>query len=94
VLLTPLFHGKGPHHFQKEYTWPYKGLIVGTDPVACDATGLRILEAKRLAHFNETQPFTVPPKHIRVAEEKYHLGVADPSRIQIKKLGWTDDILV
>ncbi|MBU0754664.1 MAG: twin-arginine translocation signal domain-containing protein, partial [Planctomycetes bacterium] len=24
VMLTPLFHGKGPHHFQAKYTWPYK----------------------------------------------------------------------
>jgi hypothetical protein len=94
VMLTPLFHGKGPHHFQKQYTWEYKGLIVGTDPVAADATGLRILEAKRLAFFGQGQPFAVSPKHIRVAEEKFRLGVADPARIEIRKLGWTDDILV
>jgi len=94
VMLTPLFHGKGPHHFQKEYTWEYKGMILGTDPVAVDATGLRILEAKRLEYFNEVQSFVIPPKHIRVAEEKFHLGVADPSRIDVKKLGWQDDVLI
>ena len=37
VMLTPLFHGKGPHHYNAEYTWEYKGLIVGRDPVAVDA---------------------------------------------------------
>ena len=94
VMLTPLFHGKGPHHYNKEYTWPYRGLIVSTDPVAADATGLRILEVKRLAHFGEAQPFTVSPKHIRVAQDKFHLGIADPSRIDLVKLGWTDDALI
>lgn len=94
VMLTPLFHGKGPHHFQKEYTWPYKGLLVGTDPVAVDATGLRIIEAKRLAFFGDQQPFTVSPHHIRIAEEKFHLGVANPDRIEVRKLGWTEDVLI
>lgn len=94
VMLTPLFHGKGPHNFQKRYTWEYKGLIVGTDPVAVDATGLRILEAKRLAFFQDEVAFTVPPKHIRVAEEKFHLGVADPSRIELKKIGWQEGVLI
>ena len=94
VMLTPLFHSKGPHNFQQEHTWAYMGLLVGSDPVAVDATGLRIIEAKRLAYFGEEQPFPIPPKHIRVAEEKYALGVADPSRIDVQKLGWTNGILI
>lgn len=94
VMLTPLFSGKGPHHFQPEYTWPYKGLLVGTDPVAVDATGVHILEAKRRLFFGKDEPFTVSPKHIGVAEEKFHLGVADPNRIDVQKLGWTKDILI
>ncbi len=94
VMLTPLFQGKGPHHFQAQYTWRYNGLIVGTDPVAVDATGVRILEAKRREYFGANQPFSVPPKHIRVAEQKYHLGVADPNRIDIVKLGWDGEILI
>ncbi len=94
VMLTPLFHGKGPHHFQKRYTWPYGGLLVGTDPVAVDATGLRILQAKRRAHFGADQPFAVSPKHIQVAQDKFHLGIADADRIDLKKLGWMDGALV
>ncbi|HEO70480.1 MAG TPA: DUF362 domain-containing protein [Candidatus Hydrogenedentes bacterium] len=94
VMLTPLFHGKGPHHFQASYTWPYKGLIVGTDPVAVDATGLRILVAKRRAHFGEDQPFAVSPKHIQVAQDKFRLGNADPDRIELKTLGWKGDLLL
>jgi len=94
VMLTPLFHGKGPHHFQASYTWGYNGLIIGTDPVAVDATGLRILEARRLEYFGQDQPFAVSPKHIRVAEEKYRLGVADPARIEVEKIGWQEGALI
>ena len=39
VMLTPQFHGVGPHSFSSRFTWPYGGLLVGTDPVAVDATG-------------------------------------------------------
>ncbi|MCP4674298.1 MAG: DUF362 domain-containing protein [Deltaproteobacteria bacterium] len=94
VMLTPLFQGKGPHHYQAKYTWPYNGLIIGTDPVAVDATGVRILEAQRKVHFGTTQPFSVPPKHIKVAEDKYRLGIADPKRIDVIKLGWNKDVLI
>jgi hypothetical protein len=94
VVLTPLFHGKGPHHFQAEYTWAYKGLILGTDPVAVDATALRLLEAKRREHFGQEQPFSVPPKHIQVAQDKYQLGLADAQRIDLVKLGWSEGLLI
>lgn len=94
VMLTPLFHGKGPHHFQKKYTWEYYGLLVSRDPVAVDATGLRILEAKRKDFFKDNQPFTVSPKHIGLAETRHRLGVADPSRIELIKLGWMEDSLI
>ncbi len=94
VMITPLFHGKGPHHYNKEYTWNYQGLVIGTDPVACDATGLRILKAKRLQYFGNEQPFAVSPHHIQVAQDKYHLGNADEDRIELIKLGWEEGILV
>ncbi|MCP4604162.1 MAG: DUF362 domain-containing protein [Proteobacteria bacterium] len=94
VMLTPLFHGKGPHHFHAKYTWPYNGLIVGTDPVAVDATGMRILEAKRKEHFGKSEPLGTPPKHIQVAETRYHIGVADPNRIDVKKIGWAEGMLI
>lgn len=94
VMLTPLFHGKGPHHFQAKYTWPYKGLVIGKDPVAVDATGVRILKAMRRKHFKQDEPFSVPPKHIRVAEEKFKLGVADLDRIDVEKLGWEEGSLI
>jgi hypothetical protein len=94
VLLTPLFQSKGPHGFDKQYTWPYRGLLVGLDPVATDATGLRILRAKRRAFFGRDEPFEISPKHIEVAESKYRLGIADAARIDVVKLGWQDESLL
>ncbi len=94
VMLTPLFHGKGPHHFDPQYTWDYRGLILGTDVVAVDATGLRIIEAKRREFFGEDQPFATSPKHIRIAEEKFRLGVADPARIEVLRIGENDGSLI
>ena len=35
--LTPQFYGRGANFFDRRYVWPYKGLIIGTDPVAVDA---------------------------------------------------------
>ena len=94
VLLTPLYHGKGPHHFQKQYTWQYKGLLVSQDPVAADAVGLKILEAKRRQVFQNDEPFIVSPKHIRLADERHHLGNAKMENIELIKLGWGEGILI
>lgn len=94
VMLTPLFHSVGPHDFNARYTWPYRGLLAGTDPVAVDSVGLSILEAQRRVHFGKDEPFPVSPKHIRVAAEKYKLGVADLSRIDLKTVGWSEGLLI
>ena len=94
VMLTPLFHGIGPHHFNKQYTWKYNGIIVGTDPVAVDSVGLRIIEAKRKAYFTEDMPLNPPAKHILLADTRHGLGTADPEKIELIKLGWEEDILI
>ncbi|OHD62867.1 MAG: hypothetical protein A2176_06940 [Spirochaetes bacterium RBG_13_51_14] len=94
VMFTPLFHGIGPHHFNRTYVWPYQGLLVGTDPVAVDSTGVRILLAKRRRYFREDRPLSPPPKHVFLADTRHHLGTADPNRIELVKLGWKDDVLI
>ena len=94
VMLTPLFHGVGPHHFSRKYTWPYGGLIVSTDPVAADATGARIIQAKRNEYFGENRPISPPPRHIEAADSKFGLGNSRPDRIQLIKLGWQKDIFI
>jgi hypothetical protein len=92
--LTPQFYGRGANFFDRRYVWPYKGLIVGTDPVAVDAIGAHLLQAKRIAFFGEDRALDVSPIHIMVADKTYHLGVSDLSRIQLIKLGWADELLI
>jgi hypothetical protein len=92
--LTPQFYGRGANFFDKRYVWSYKGLIVGTDPVAVDTVGAHLLQAKRIAFFGEDKTLDVPPVHIMVADKKYHLGVSDLSRIQLIKLGWMEEALI
>ena len=93
-VLTPQFYGRGANFFDKRYVWPYKGLIVGTDPVAVDAIGSHLLQVKRIAFFGEDRALDVPPIHIMVADKQYHLGVSDLSRIQLIKLGWMEEVLI
>ena len=92
--LTPQFYGRGANFFDKRYVWPYKGLIVGIDPVAVDAVGAHLLQVKRIGFFGEDRALDVPPIHIMVADKKYHLGVSDLSRIQLIKLGWMEEVLI
>jgi len=94
VMLTPQFHGVGPHSFSKEYVWPYRGLIVGVDPVAVDATGARIIQAKRNLYFGEPTPISPPAHHIEIAGSRYGLGVSDPDAIDLVRLGWQDEALI
>ncbi len=94
VMLTPQFHSTGPHSFSPEHVWPYGGLIVGVDPVAVDATGARIIEAKRKLYFGDNRPISPPPHHIKIAGERYGLGTSDPDRIDLVRLGWMDEGLI
>ena len=92
--LTPQFYGRGANFFDKRYVWPYKGLIVGMDPVAVDAVGAHLLQVKRIAFFSEDRALDVPPTHIMAADKQYHLGVSDLGRIQLIKLGWMEEVLI
>jgi hypothetical protein len=94
IMLTPLFHGIGPHHYSDKYVWEYKGILVSQDPVAVDAIGVRILQAKRRQFFGKDRPLQPPAKHIFLADTRHHLGVSDPSRIELIRLGWKEDILI
>lgn len=94
VMLTPQFHGVGPHSFSPKYIWNYFGLLVGVDPVAVDSVGVRILQAKRKAYFKEDRPLATPPKHIYMADTRHRLGTADPNKINLVKIGFAKDILI
>ncbi|MDR1667131.1 MAG: DUF362 domain-containing protein [Bacteroidales bacterium] len=90
VMFTPQFHHTAPTQFSEEFTWRYNGLLLGFDPVAVDATGLKILESKRNEYFGEHRPLNPPAKHISAADTRFHLGNADPSKIHLIKLGWDE----
>lgn len=94
LMLTPQFHCLAPHHFDKEYTWLYKGMLVSTDPVAVDAVGLKIIEAQRSRYFKEPTPMRPPVTHIAAAEKKHSVGVADLKNIELVKLGLKEGILI
>ncbi len=94
VALTPQFLTRGPQFFDTRYLWPYKGILLSTDPVAVDTMGVKLLEARRKAFFGEDRPMTELAKHVRLAGEKHGIGVGDPSRIQLARLGWGTDILL
>jgi hypothetical protein len=94
VMLTPQLHGVGPHSFSKKYIWSYCGLIVSTDPVAADATGARIIQAKRNLFFEKEKPIRPSPHHIAVADSRFGLGNSHPDRIELVKLGWKKDMLI
>jgi hypothetical protein len=94
VMLTPLFHGMGPHHFSRQHTWSYRGLIVSSDPVAADAVGAQIIQEKRNSYFGEERPISPPPRHIVAADARFGLGNSRPERIELIRLGWSEDDLL
>ncbi|MCD6161277.1 MAG: DUF362 domain-containing protein [candidate division Zixibacteria bacterium] len=94
AVLTPQFHNIGAHHFDKKYIWQYKGLLVGNDPVAVDAVGVHLLEAKRGLYFKEDKPILPPPHHVVYGEIRHKLGVCNPAKIELVRLGWQEDVLI
>lgn len=94
VLLTPLFYGIGPHHFDQTYVWRYGGLLLGTDPVAVDTVGIRIFQAKRQEFFGEERPIRPTAHHVALADMKYHLGTSNIENIDLIKLGWEEGVLI
>jgi len=94
VMLTPLFHGVGPHNFSERYVWQYKGLIVSADPVAADATGSRIIQAKRNLFFGKESPISPQPRHILAADVKFGLGRFQTEHIELIARGWDEDRLI
>ena len=94
VMLTPQFHGVGPHSFSKEYVWNYCGLIVSTDPVSADATGATIIQKKRDAFFGARKPISPPLNHITAADTRFGLGNSRPERIEVIKVGWEEGVLI
>jgi hypothetical protein len=90
--LRPYF-GPGPQ-VNPLHRWDYKGILVGTDPVAIDTVCLRIAQAKRNLFKGEEWVISPPPKSVAAADTVYHLGTSDPLKIQLLRQGWDKDVLV
>jgi len=90
VPLTPQFYGKKePNFFDRRYVWPYKGLIVGTDPVAVDAIGASHCFRQSGSPFLVKTGLWMFLPHISWWLIKHiGVGISDLSRIQLIKLGW------
>jgi len=92
--LEPLFHGRGPHHYDQRYLWRYNGVIVGTDPVAVDTVGLELIRKKRREHFGKELAFPTIPKHLALADTRHHVGISDLNRIELVRMGWEEGRLI
>jgi len=81
--ITAQYEG-GPS-FMPQWTWPYNGLIVGTDPVALDYTGWQIIEKKRAEkRLEPLRNLKREPTYIATAADARHrLGTCDPAKIQV-----------
>jgi len=93
-VLTPQYHGRGPHHFSRRYVWNYKGLLLSQDPVAIDAIGLRLIMAMRTRKLGKERAIPPVPKHVEEADVKHGIGTSDINKIDLIKLGWQEDLLV
>jgi uncharacterized protein (DUF362 family) len=81
--ITAQYDG-GPS-FMPQWTWPYNGLLVATDPVAMDYTGWRIIEKKRAeVGAKPLKDLKREPTYIATAADAQHLlGTNNPSRIEV-----------
>lgn len=84
---------KGPQ-VDPRYRWVYGGLIAGTDPVAVEAVGLKIIQTKRDALRGEPWPISPPPICVEAADKVYKLGNSDLKNIDVRTIGWAEDSLV
>jgi hypothetical protein len=91
-MLQPYF-GPGPQ-INPLHRWNYKGILVGTDPVAIDTVCTRICQMKRNLFKGEEWLISPPPKSLAAADTKYGLGTSNPIKIQLIRLGWEEDILL
>jgi len=77
---------EGGPSFKPQWTWPFNGLIVSTDPVALDSVGWQILERKRAEKGMESlRALGRAPNYIATAADSQHrLGTTEPERIQLE----------
>lgn len=78
----------GGPSFNPKYTWKCNSLLVSTDPVALDAVGAQMIEAKRKEmQLPSLSKAGIEPKYIAIAADAEHqLGTNDLKKIQIVRI--------
>ena len=84
---------KGPQP-DPRYKWAYNGLIAGTDPVALDTVGLKIIMNKREEIRGEPWPISPPPLCIEAADKEYGLGTSRMENIKVETYGWKEGLML
>jgi len=79
---------EGGPTFKPEYTVPYGGILLATDPVALDVIGLEIIEQLRAEHGLESlMNLDRAPHYIAMAgDEERQVGCADRSNIELAEV--------
>lgn len=73
----------GGPRWQRQYVWPYGGILVGTDPAAIDAVALSILDQKRQ---EEGLRSVAPRATFLDAAEALGLGTRDPDQMELVEI--------
>jgi uncharacterized protein (DUF362 family) len=79
--LLGVFNG-GPR-WQRQFIWPYGGILVGTDPVAMDQIALTIIDEKRRQEGLEPLAREVPSLE---AAEALGLGTRDLEQVELEEI--------
>jgi uncharacterized protein (DUF362 family) len=79
--LLGVYNG-GPQ-WQRQFIWPYGGILVGTDPVAMDAIALKILDEKRQAEGMSSLARQAPSLD---AAEALGLGTRNLDQIELQEI--------
>lgn len=75
---------EGGPSYMPQWSWPFNGLLVGSDPVALDYLGWQIIEKKRAEiGMKSLKALKREPTYIATAADAQHrLGTNDPKRIE------------
>jgi Domain of unknown function (DUF362) len=87
--LLPVFHD-----MDTQKPWAYKGLVIGTDPVAVDSVCWRILQGCRSKTSGVRHGHGDMPLHISNAEATYGLGHCGKDLIDTELIGWPEDSFI
>jgi uncharacterized protein (DUF362 family) len=81
--INPQYEG-GPS-LMPQWMWPFNGLIFGTDPVAIDYQGWKIIENERkLKQLKSLKDVGRAPTYIATAANaKHRLGTNDPDKMEV-----------